>query len=75
MSLNYILNIDLYTYLYTDKYSSHLLPRKHLFAAERDHYRKPQPIKMQSHGDHFQLIHLQPLHLRSGIILDKGAEN
>ena len=43
----------------TDKCTPHSSSRKLLFAADGDHYRKPQPIKMQSCGVQFQRIHRQ----------------
>lgn len=42
----------------TDQCSVQLSSRKHLFGIEKDHYRKPEPIKMPNCGTESQWMHL-----------------
>lgn len=52
-------NLQTFVPIDTDKYSLHLWSRKCLFATDRDHHRKPQPIKMLSREALSQWIYLQ----------------
>lgn len=52
-------NLNTFILIPTDNYSLYHSSRKLLFASDRNHYRKQQPIKLQSCRVQFQRMHPQ----------------